>query len=323
MTTENTPQKTKRCTGIISVTLMMMILAVFSNPLFADSLAAHEAGHGNPNILLQMVQSCLTLSSASTESQCAQCPTLPNFSRLGHDTSAPNKTIACLTDPRLNNPTKCEGKMQFWNDAIQAYFSQAEERRDTSSPFARYLAIQDAKMCNCAKAAPGGIDDFVHGLVIPRDPMTGVEEQEKYATYHDAWALAWNLGLEKMSQEAMVLVANPPIPMRSQNQLHIHMAQLKPGARKAIDMERYTAQCTDQDGLDGCVWDKVVSLAHTAGYVPSIDQGYGVAVMRSTEGDGWTIAVVAPTVSTEEKFTVSGRDAHGNLECSVQSEKLQ
>lgn len=88
----------------------------------------------------------------------------------------------------------------------------------------QYTAIRDIKMCGCPA-------EFVHGLVLPRETITGVEDARRA---EGIWQFAWDVAIEKIATESIALAVNPQ-SQRSQNQLHIHLLRLNPDARKKFD----------------------------------------------------------------------------------------
>jgi len=100
----------------------------------------------------------------------------------------------------------CRGTTQFWK--IDA----------------EHAAIRDLKMCGC----PAG---FIHGLVIPSAPISGVEDPARPA---GIWAFAWAVALEKIPDpDEIALIVNPP-EARRQDQLHVHVVRLAREARPLL-----------------------------------------------------------------------------------------
>jgi CDP-diacylglycerol pyrophosphatase len=84
----------------------------------------------------------------------------------------------------------------------------------------QYAAIRDYKMCGC----PIG---FVHGLAMPRNKVTGVEDPNRP---EGIWQFAWDVALERIETTDIALAVNPQL-QRSQNQLHVHIVRLDKNAR--------------------------------------------------------------------------------------------
>jgi len=93
-------------------------------------------------------------------------------------------------------------------------------------------------MCGC----PQG---FVHGLAIPRDRITGIEDPNRP---DGIWHFAWNVALKRISdQNAIALVVNPQ-RLRSQDQLHVHILRLKDDASLRL-AELPVTRLPDLDGV--------------------------------------------------------------------------
>ena len=108
----------------------------------------------------------------------------------------PQKSAGCLAAPT------CRSTVEIW--------AQDNE----------FVAMRDIKMCGCP-------DDFVHGLVLPKATITGVEDPNKPDSI---WLFSWRVALSRMSEEDTALVVNPRL-RRTQNQLHVHLVRLKPESR--------------------------------------------------------------------------------------------
>jgi len=113
----------------------------------------------------------------------------------------PQKSVGCLAEPT------CRATVEIW----------AEDKD--------YVAMRDIKMCGCP-------DDFVHGLVLPKATITGIEDPNKPDSI---WLFSWRIAISRMSAEDIALVVNPRL-RRSQNQLHVHLVRLKPESRSQFGM---------------------------------------------------------------------------------------
>jgi len=148
---------------------------------------------------------------------------------------------------------------------------------------ADYAAIRDIKMCGCE--TPG----FVHGLALPRFRVTGVEDR---ARPPGIWAFAWGVARARIADEREVaLVVNPPGLERTQDQLHVHLVRLAPGARARLA----TLSPMRTARLDE-VWD--VAARHAGPRA-----AYGVLVARDDTGPGFV--VVSDPRSPEDQFTTA------------------
>ncbi|MCP9826306.1 CDP-diacylglycerol diphosphatase [Synechococcus sp. EJ6-Ellesmere] len=90
-----------------------------------------------------------------------------------------------------------------------------------------FVAIRNSYSCGCE---PG----FVAGLALPRQRLTGLEDPSR----PDAiWPFAWTVAKVHLpSEDSIALLINPP-SARSQNQLHVHILQLRPAWRTALDTD--------------------------------------------------------------------------------------
>jgi CDP-diacylglycerol pyrophosphatase len=111
----------------------------------------------------------------------------------------PQKNAGCLEAP------SCRATVEIW-----------DEDKD-------FVAMRDIKMCGCP-------DDFVHGLVLPKATITGVEDPNKPDSI---WPFSWQTAVSRMSAEDIALVVNPRL-RRTQNQLHVHLVRLKPDSRSFV-----------------------------------------------------------------------------------------
>ena len=180
-------------------------------------------------------------------------------------------------DPKLENYcTRCRAPI-----AEVACTPETSCRKTTEvwSSNTEYVAIRDIKMCGCPAS-------FVHGLVMPLQVITGVEDPLRP---EGIWQYAWDEATLRMEAEAIALVVNPQ-NFRSQNQLHIHLVRLKPQARAEF---KSMATGTSSNLLN--VWKIAAELAKKQN-LPD----YGVLV--STEESGG-FKVVVTTVSPGHLFT--------------------
>ncbi len=142
-----------------------------------------------------------------------------------------------------------------------------------------FVAIRDIKMCSCPA-------DFVHGLVLPKLTITGVEDPLR----PDAiWPYAWDVASTLIKPESIALVINPK-NFLSQNQMHIHLVKLKPQARQELQKLR-------NDEVENLlqVWNAAKQSATEQQL-----QDYGVLVMRNASG---TFNVVLTVESPGKTYT--------------------
>ncbi len=145
-----------------------------------------------------------------------------------------------------------------------------------------FVAIRDIKMCGCARG-------FVHGLAMPRYPVTGSEDARRA---DGLWRFGWDAARGRIEDEREIaLVVNPP-SLRTQDQLHLHLVRLVPGARARIDGLR-PARINRLDDA----WFAAGQHAAERGLTD-----YGVIVVQALDR-GWLVAAEAR--SPEAEFTLA------------------
>jgi CDP-diacylglycerol pyrophosphatase len=180
-------------------------------------------------------------------------------------------------DPKLENYcTRCRAPIA---EVACTPETSCKKTTEVWSSNTEYVAIRDNKMCGCPAS-------FVHGLVMPLQVITGVEDPLRP---EGIWQYAWDEATLRMEAEAIALVVNPQ-NFRSQNQLHVHLVRLKPQARAEF---KSMATGTSSNLLN--VWKIAAELAKKQN-LPD----YGVLV--STEESGG-FKVVVTTVSPGHLFT--------------------
>lgn len=152
------------------------------------------------------------------------------------------------------------------------------KRLDLWGQTAEFFAMRDAKECGCPAS-------FVHGLVLPKRPVTGVEDPSRP---DGIWEWAWQVGAQRISPQNLALVVNPP-GQRSQDQLHVHLVALQEGVRPQLDRESVGIARLDQ------AWSAAQRAADQRGW-----RDYGVLVTQASQG-GWQVMVSAQ--SPEKAFT--------------------
>jgi CDP-diacylglycerol pyrophosphatase len=171
------------------------------------------------------------------------------------DIRAPDYCQHCPV-PRLESPCAqnrdCKATTDVW-----------EETPD-------YVVIRDRKMCGC----PSG---FVHGLIIPRAQITGIEDPKRPA---NIWGKAWTIARKRIAKEdTIALVINPP-GSRTQDQLHIHIVRLRSDAREHFNDARSRRLWNLNE-----VWNSAAEVATAAKL-----KNYGVLVTLH-RGGGFLILV--------------------------------
>ena len=142
-----------------------------------------------------------------------------------------------------------------------------------------FVAIRDIKMCGCPP-------DFVHGLVLPKSVVTGIEDDLRS---DEIWQFAWNVAEQRIPIQEIALVVNSK-SKRSQNQLHVHLVRLKPGWNPKLESSWMgTTENLSQ------IW----SLASQVANAQQMTE-YGVLVAKSPQG-GYRLALTSD--SPEWEFT--------------------
>lgn len=141
-----------------------------------------------------------------------------------------------------------------------------------------FFAMRDLKECGCPA-------DFVHGLVLPKRPVTGVEDP---ARPDGIWAWAWQVGAQRLPPQRLALVVNPR-GQRSQDQLHVHLVAIKEGLRAQVDQGSVAIARPEQ------AWSMAQRMADQQGL-----KEYGVVVTQSPQG-GWQVLISAQ--SPERLYT--------------------
>lgn len=145
--------------------------------------------------------------------------------------------------------------------------------RETTEVWAEtpeFVAIRDLKMCGCP-------DDFVHGLAIPRERVSGVEDPHRP---EGIWPFAWSQAQRRIPDESSIALVVNPAGTRSQDQLHVHLLRLREGARAALA----SAATVHVEELS-TVWSAAARLAE-ANHLPD----YGVLVASDPAG-GFVVVV--------------------------------
>lgn len=182
------------------------------------------------------------------------------------DINAPNYCRKCPS-PRLESACAqgrgCKETIEVWEET------------------AAYAVIRDRKMCGC----PQG---FVHGLVIPRSRVTGVEDPRRP---DGIWRIGWNEAVKHIGDEAAIALVVNPARLRTQDQLHVHIVRLQSDIRRRFDEERIVrVQFLDE------VWRAAAKKALAMHL-----KDYGVLVARQGNGD---FLVLVEAGSPEKLYTL-------------------
>jgi CDP-diacylglycerol pyrophosphatase len=148
-----------------------------------------------------------------------------------------------------------------------------------------YVAIRDIKMCGCGAS-------FVHGLAMPRFTVIGVEDPRRP---DGIWRFAWDAARARIPEENEIALAVNPPAWRTQDQLHLHLVRLLPGARARVSaMQPIRVERLEE------VWAAAAEHASSR----RLDS-YGVIVLRGSEGS-WVVAAVGD--SPEANFALARCD---------------
>lgn len=155
-------------------------------------------------------------------------------------------------------------------DSTCPHKSECRNTTEVWAESADFVALRDVKMCGC----PAG---FVHGLVIPRARVTGVEDPR----WPDGiWTFAWTVARRHMGNDPEIALAVNPMAQRSQDQLHVHLLRLRGDAR-----QRIAQRPADRVPTLDRVWKVAAQRAAAEGLTD-----YGVLVAGHPEG-GFVVLV--------------------------------
>jgi CDP-diacylglycerol pyrophosphatase len=140
-----------------------------------------------------------------------------------------------------------------------------------------FVAIRDRKMCDCPQ-------DFVHGLVIPRSRVTGVEDPLRP---DGIWQFAWDAAQKLLIEGEIALVVNPKMD-RSQDQLHVHLVRVRRETLPSDPTRTVIVQFLDR------VWYEAARKAAALEW-----KDYGVLVTKAAKG----YQVILDQGSPEDRYT--------------------
>ncbi len=182
----------------------------------------------------------------------------------------------CVDSSKANYCSQC---MLPRRDANCGDVTECKKTNEVWALNTQYVAIRDIKMCECPK-------EFVHGLAMPREVVTGVEDSKRQ---EGIWQFAWDVATERIEPGSIALVVNPK-SQRTQNQLHIHLVRLEKNARSNF----YQYAPSYVNSLEH-IWATAVNDARSKGL-----NDYGVLVAQQSPGK--YIVVITPN-SPEAVFT--------------------
>jgi len=174
---------------------------------------------------------------------------------------------SCVNPDTSNDSSACRSPRV---DTPGAAGKSCRETTEVWAESKAYVALRDRKMCDCP-------DDFVHGIVLPRSRVTGVEDPRRP---DGIWSFAWAVACSKIGTDSSIALAVNPAGMRDQDQLHVHIVRLQKDARLRFRAEQ-VRQVTNLDE----VWGAASGVAATAGIAD-----YGILVTRNP-GGGFTVLV--------------------------------
>jgi CDP-diacylglycerol pyrophosphatase len=186
--------------------------------------------------------------------------------------------VSQCVDPSKEN--YCSNCMLPRREANCGGITECKKTNEVWTLNTQYVAIRDIKMCGCPV-------EFIHGLALPRQVITGVEDLNRE---EGIWQFAWDVGIERIEAESLALVVNPK-SQRSQNQLHLHILRLDQNAKTRFEQHAPVYV----DTLES-IWLVADKVAKTKGL-----NDYGVLVAKALEGK--YLVLVSPN-SPEAAFTV-------------------
>ena len=170
-------------------------------------------------------------------------------------------------------PPGCEGQLPELGKLCSEVMYQ------DASPMT--VVINDSRMNKCP-------DRLVHTLAIPREQVCGDDDPDRFAYAADGFALAWKVGVKLIPERTRIVLIVHSREQRSQNQLHIHTARLKPGAREQI--ESLPVKPRHIDDLSQA-WAELQRHADESGF----GDLYGAVVIADMKAPGWLVAGVDGT----------------------------
>jgi len=179
----------------------------------------------------------------------------------------------------VNQPDYCEQCRAPQRVAICKGKNTCQATSEIWAESEEFVALRDIKMCGCP-------EDFVHGLVLPKSVLTGIEDELRP---NAIWQFAWDVALQRMPATEIALAVNSK-SKRTQNQLHVHLVRLKPSSQSRLE-----------SSVVGVVssLESVWPLASQEANARHMNE-YGVLVAANAS-DGFRVALT--TESPEGQFT--------------------
>ena len=182
----------------------------------------------------------------------------------------------CVDPSKANYCSQCMLPRRDANCGV----SECKKTNEVWALNTQYAAIRDIKMCGCPA-------EFVHGLAMPREVVTGVEDPNRE---EGIWQFAWDVAMQRIEPQSIALAINPK-SQRTQNQLHIHLVRLDKNARTHLS-QYLPVQVNNLESI----WATAANAARAKGL-----DDYGVLVAQSSSS-GYMV-VVTPN-SPEAAFTI-------------------
>ena len=105
--------------------------------------------------------------------------------------------VSQCVDPSKEN--YCSNCMLPRREANCGGITECKKTNEVWALNRQYAAIRDIKMCGCPA-------EFIHGLALPREVITGVEDLNRE---EGIWQFAWDNGIERIEAQSLALVVNP------------------------------------------------------------------------------------------------------------------
>ncbi len=188
-----------------------------------------------------------------------------------------NIVTSCID---INTPDYCKHCLVPRVESACAKGRDCKETTEVWEETTEYIVIRDRKMCGCPR-------DFVHGIVIPRAPISGIEDARRPDSI---WSVAWVAAHKRIKKESDIALVVNPAALRSQDQLHVHLVRMLPTSRLRFGRSRTVRVKSLED-----VWK---AAKKTATAINLAD--YGVLVAMHREGG---FLVVVEERSPEKLFT--------------------